>query len=348
MDLLDASARRAILGESQVFPSASLPVPIPERSVLGSHPATDRSEIDVLVEEIAELQPLPTIAAQVLQIAEGETFSAHELAQAISSDPALTARVLRVANSAYYGFPRRITTIRDAVVLLGFRQVRSTLLATCVMRSMPSYDGIDAFTFWRHSVSIGLLAELAARAVGTHQEEAFTAGVLHNVGRLALEQARPDEFIRARDHARDHNIPMHEAEQHLFGFTDADVGAALARHWRFPVELTLAIAHHADEAESIPSSASLARIVAHARSFAASNGLTDGVEPGRGCASSRGASVAFRAAMTVMSTEDRPTHGSPPPSPVRDALDRLVAEEGGLETVLDRAAAFVEHTAAAP
>lgn len=354
MESLDASARRAFLGESRVASSAPLRAPTSNRSVLGSRPATDVIEIDVLVEEIADLQPLPPIAAQVLQLAEGETFSAHELAQAISSDPALTARVLRVANSAYYGFPRRITTIRDAVVLLGFRQIRSTLIATSVMRSMPSYEGIDAAPFWRHSVTIGLLAELAARLEGAHQDEAFTAGVLHNVGRLALDQARPRDFLRAKEYARDHHVSVHDAERALLGITDAEVGEALARHWRFPTELTAAIAHHADAPASIPAEAGLARLVARAHSFAAAAGITDGVDIAPGCASR---SIApFSATMAVMSPDDlaapraTPSPRSPrlDPDPMQEALDRLVADEGGLETVLDRAAAFVEHTAAAP
>ena len=351
MESLDASARRAFLGESQVASSVPLRVPTSDRSVLGSRPVTGAIEIDVLVEEIADLQPLPPIAAQVLQLAEGETFSAHELAQAISSDPALTARVLRVANSAYYGFPRRITTIRDAVVLLGFRQIRSTLIATSVMRSMPSYEGIDAAAFWRHSVTVGLLAEFGARIEGVHQDEAFTAGVLHNVGRLALDQARPREFLRAREHARDLRVSVHEAERALLGFTDAEVGEALARHWHFPTDLTAAIAHHADAPASIPPGAGLARLVARARAFAAAAGITDGVDAAPGC-SSRAVSP-FAATVAVMNPDDlaAPSATRSPlvaPDPMQDALDRLVAEQGGLETVLDRAAAFVEHTAAAP
>ncbi|MEX2031475.1 MAG: HDOD domain-containing protein, partial [Dehalococcoidia bacterium] len=94
-------------------------LPLPAMSRHGDGHSLAASALDLLVEEIADLRPLPPVAAQVLQIAEGEHFSAHELAQAISSDPALTARVLRAANSAYYGFPRHITTVRDAVVLLG-------------------------------------------------------------------------------------------------------------------------------------------------------------------------------------------------------------------------------------
>lgn len=345
--------------------SASSSVSTLDRSVLGSIPVTGATELDVLVEEIADLRPLPPIAAQVLQIAEGETFSAHELAQAISSDPALTARVLRVANSAYYGFPRRITTIRDAVVLLGFRQIRSTLLATSVMRSMPSYDGIDAFAFWRHSVAVGLLAEFTAKIAGVPQGDAFTAGVLHNVGRLALDQARPAEFRRARILAADHHISVHDAERQVFGFTDAEVGGALALHWRFPEELASAIAQHAEDvADGTPD---LARIVARARGFAAANGLDDGVDVIRNCATtSRAPSAAFHATISVMSPDDLPASGGDPlratlgpldarasasdarPDPLEDALIRLVEQQGGLEAVLDRATAFVEHTATSP
>lgn len=82
-------------------------------------PVDHSPELDLLIAEVAELRPLPAVAVRALEIAEGEHFSAHELAQAISADQALTAKLLRLSNSAYYGFPRRITTVRDAVVLLG-------------------------------------------------------------------------------------------------------------------------------------------------------------------------------------------------------------------------------------
>src|SRR5690606_15221629 len=141
--------------------------------------------LDLIIAEIAELQPLPVVAVRVLEISEGEQFSAHELAQAISSDQALTAKLLRLSNSAYYGFPRRIGTVRDAVVLLGFRAVRSATLASCVIDTLPGGRVIDTMTAWRYSVVVGLLAEVLARASRRHQDEAFTAGVLHNIGRLA-------------------------------------------------------------------------------------------------------------------------------------------------------------------
>ena len=350
----DATARRLPPGEPQSHSSALPRVPALDRSVLGSCPVTGVAELDVLVEEIADLRPLPPIAAQVLQIAEGDTFSAHELAQAISSDPALTARVLRVANSAYYGFPRRITTIRDAVVLLGFRQVRSTLLATSAIRSMPSYDDIDGAAFWRYSITVGLLAQLLARHEGVPQDEAFTAGVLHNVGRLALVQARPEAFRRATELATGRGISLHEAERYVFGFTDAEVGGALARHWRFPAGLAEAIADHALAPSEFDDQRSLAALVARARAFAAAHGITDGVErPLPPPAPTPPSISAFAATMVAMSPADLPAPAECGSAQrlaiaVEPALDQLLAEQGGFEHVLDRAAAFVEHTAASP
>ena len=155
-------------------------------------------DIDVLIGEISDMQPLPVVAVRVLEIADGQQFSAHELSQAIAADQALTAKVLRLSNSAYYGFPRRITTVRDAVVLLGFRAVRSATLASCVIDTVPGGKVLDPMEAWRYSMVVGLLAEVLARASKRHQDEAFTAGILHNIGRLALDQHRPTKLAEAK------------------------------------------------------------------------------------------------------------------------------------------------------
>jgi HD-like signal output (HDOD) protein len=89
-----------------------------------------------VVTTIADLHPMQVVGTRILEVTEGEQFSAHQLAQVISADQALTAKMLRVANSAYYSYPRRITTVRDAVVILGFRAVRSATLASCVMDTL--------------------------------------------------------------------------------------------------------------------------------------------------------------------------------------------------------------------
>src|SRR5438067_7981918 len=141
--------------------------------------------LDALVYEIGELRPLGVTARQILAITAEDRFSAYELANVIAADQALTAKMLRLANSAYYGFARRITTMRDAVVLIGFREVRSVTLASCVIDAVPASRHIDYDRFWHYSVTIGMLAEVLARAERYPSDEAFTAGIVHNIGRLA-------------------------------------------------------------------------------------------------------------------------------------------------------------------
>lgn len=242
-------------------------------------PHEPNAALEEVLVEVAELRALPAVAARVIEIAGGEKFSAHELAQAVASDQALTAKMLRLANSAYYGYPRKITTVRDAVVLLGFRAVRSAALASCVIDTMPgNSSNIEGDRFWQFSVTVGMLAEVLATAHHRHMDEAFTAGVLHNIGRLALDQHRPRELMAVTTLAVQKKISINEAERAVLGFTDADLGGALAAHWNFPEDLVAAVALHHLRPSQIPDSDSLASYVSRARTFARSSGLSDGLE----------------------------------------------------------------------
>lgn len=237
------------------------------------------SVLEALTAEIGELRPLGATARNVMRITSEDRFSAHELANVIASDQALTAKMLRLANSAYYGFARRITTMRDAVVLLGFREVRATTMASCIIEAMPPGGHINYDTFWHYSVSIGMLAEVLARAERVKTDEAFTAGVVHNIGRLALDQHRPAAFGEALAYAAARKVTIHEAQRAILGFTDPELGASLAQYWGFPAELTDAVAYSHREPGSHKDPRSLAAYVSRARAFARSHGLSDGVEP---------------------------------------------------------------------
>jgi HD-like signal output (HDOD) protein len=234
--------------------------------------------LDEVVTGLAELRPLGAVANRVLQLTEGDRFSAHELALVISSDQALTAKMLRLSNSAYYGFPRRITTVRDAVVLLGFRAVRSSVLATCLVDALPGTNTLDYKDFWHFSLTVGTTAEILSRVEGAHQDEAFTAGVLHNIGRLSLDQFVPHGFAAAVSLARERGIRLTDAQQEVLGYTDAEVGGALALHWSFPPELADAVRNHALDPDVLPEPKSLTAQVVRARLFARSYGLPDGIE----------------------------------------------------------------------
>ena len=271
--------------------------------------------LEDLVNDVTQLHPLAAVAVRVLAITEGDHFSAHELASVIASDQALTAKMLRLANSAYYGYARRINTARDAVVLLGFRAVRSATLVSTVIEAVRGEGRIDREAFWRYSVTVGMLAEVLARAQGHHQHHAFTAGVLHNIGRLALDQRAPGALGAAIDLSASSGRSLREAERELLGFDEVDLGAALAERWSFPEALVGAIAHWADEA---PPAGSLAAMVASACVFADAHGLPDGV---------------------AAHERAEPDRDWLTPS-VASSLERL----GGIDGVFARAEAFVGST----
>jgi HD-like signal output (HDOD) protein len=264
------------------------------------------------------MRPLGAIATRVLELTEGDKFSAHELATVIASDQALSAKMLRLSNSAYYGFPRRISTVRDAVVLLGFRAVRSATLASCVIGALPPGQALDYERFWHFSVSVGMLAEVLGRAEHVHQDEAFTAGVLHNVGRLALDQRLPQGLQLAVRLAERDGITLHDAEQQVMGFTDADLGGALALHWNFPEPLAESVARHMSDVDQLPDERSLAAFVVRARLFCRSYGLSDGAEP--------------------------PRRSEPPMEWGRPPVSVAMRRAGGMDGVLERAEAFLDHT----
>lgn len=272
--------------------------------------------LDDLILQIRELRPLSPTTAQVMKLSENDHFSAHELATIISSDQALTAKILRLSNSAYYGFPRRITTVRDAVVLLGFRAVRGATLATCVISSAPGSSHIEYRDFWHFSVSVGMFAELLARSENLHMDEAFTAGVLHNIGLLALDQHAPEALGAAVVHAHEHGLAIQDAELDLLGYTDAELGAALTAHWNFPESLVEAAANYYQDADSMSDQNSVAAYVSRARSFAQSHGLSDGL-------------------MSYEPSEQAEAWATPPLSV---QLDRA----GGVDGLLDRVQAFLE------
>ncbi len=274
--------------------------------------------LDQLVREVNELRPLPTVAARILEVTESDKFSAHVLVSVIASDQALSAKLLRLANSAYYGYSRRISTVRDAVVLLGFRAVRASTLASCVIEAVPGSRNINYERFWQHSVSIGMLAEILARAEGAHHDHAFTAGVLHNIGRLALDQRAPDALADALLLAAHREIELHAAERQLLGYTDAQLGGALALHWNFPRPLVEAVSQHAAPLTAPPAAGSLAACVVRARHLARAYGIADGVE--------------------AAEPRDLPAEWTHPP------LSIALNQAGGMEGVIERAEAFLEAT----
>lgn len=238
-----------------------------------------------LIEAMDDLPVLPAVAARVLSF-DDETVSLQEMSHVLSGDPALTAALLKVANSAYYGFSRRLATVREAVLLLGFKQVRQVALGASLLNAFKHCagedDGFDLDLFWGHSIAVAVMAETAARKYNAGRpEEAFTAGVLHDIGVLAVRKALPTEFAAAIAMARRAGLSLWDAEMETFGFTHAQVGAALVERWQLPERLVEALARH-HEALIEPHSDGLAGVVAFADQVAAHHGVACGYTPAPG------------------------------------------------------------------
>jgi putative nucleotidyltransferase with HDIG domain len=199
-----------------------------------------------LQQQVSTLPSLPAAVAVALRVLQAENSSTGDCADALNSDPALVARLLRLANAAAYGRSGHIGTVHDAVTLLGRRTVSAVLTAAAVS---PSFDGarcrgFDLGAFWREAFACGIAAQTLAAELGLDRGLAFTAGLLHDFGRLVLVRHLPDAVAQAMDCARLHDQPLHLAEHEVLGLDHAEAGALVAQHWQFPPAMVAAIAGH--------------------------------------------------------------------------------------------------------
>jgi putative nucleotidyltransferase with HDIG domain len=208
----------------------------------------DRHQLRRVIEGLVALPTLPLVASRLLEaIADPDTYS-EEIARIVALDPALTARTLRLANSDFYGFPRKVGSVELAVVVLGAPTVRDLVLSAAVFQTIGA-AGADLTALWNHSMATGVAARaLADRAGYRLAGEAYAAGVLHDVGKVVLRQSFPDRFEGIVALAREQRLSIAEAERGVLGSDHAEVGGWLAERWGLPADLVEAIAcHHAPD-----------------------------------------------------------------------------------------------------
>jgi putative nucleotidyltransferase with HDIG domain len=203
-----------------------------------------------VTEKVIGLPSLPTVVTQLINLVGDPATSARDISQLISADQALTAKILKVANSAFYGFPRKISTVQLAIVVLGFETVKNLGLSVAVLKRFQAgkaHPLFDRQQFWEHAVGCGVAARMLARKRSKKLEpEAFVAGVLHDIGKLILIEYFPDEFGEALELAHEELLTISEAETKVIGVTHAEIGGWLAEKWNLPESLVQAITHHHD------------------------------------------------------------------------------------------------------
>jgi putative nucleotidyltransferase with HDIG domain len=230
-------------------------------------------ELTQVVQRLRDLPALPSIVLDLISSFGREDVDVATLAEKMSRDQAMAAKILRLANSSFYGLPARVKTVRQAIVVLGFDSARAMAVAGNVIDRFGggARHHVDVARFWRHSIATALCARSLARHAGLDQDAAFIGGLLHDIGRLVLAISLPEQYARVAAECERDNISLSAAELRVLGVDHERAGQLLAEAWKFPPAIQRAIGqHHA------PAAADLADIpgVVHV-----ANGMVHALDP---------------------------------------------------------------------
>jgi HD-like signal output (HDOD) protein len=202
-----------------------------------------------IIAKIGNLPSLPTVAARINAEIENENLSAKLLGAIIAEDPSLTTRILRLANSAFYGMPRQISSIDRAVTVLGFDTVKNLALSISIFSFFQKgiRPGIDVIGLWNHSLGVAVCAKiLVMRSNLKLAEQAFLLGIVHDIGKIALISQCLNDMEQVCRHISQDSLSQEEAEMKVFGFTHQKIGALLIDEWKFPAQYVIGVKLHHD------------------------------------------------------------------------------------------------------
>ena len=194
---------------------------------------------------VSDLPTLPYVVERVLEISSDPDSSMRDLESVVASDPALSARILRAANSGLYAIPQHITSITQVAAILGFRIIRSLCLSIPILSTLGhNWGPIDPKLFRRHSIAVGVAARFISRKKRIYDTEtAFTAGLLHDIGKIILSKTLPDRYKASLDMIAS-GVECRKAESSCMGQSHDMVGASILLRWNLPLELVTAIEQH--------------------------------------------------------------------------------------------------------
>jgi len=223
--------------------------PKPAVSPLATESTMTQDRVKRVVSRVVNLPALPQVVSTVISLTDDPNYSVAAITEAISRDPSISAKILKLVNSAFYGFPSKISSLSQAVGILGSNTVRSVTLSASVFDAFRKKEkedgGFDQTACWIHSSSAAFIARyLAGRLGGLEAEEAFAGGLLHDLGKVILDAHMGGEFAEAVRLSEREGIPAHEAEQQVLGATHAEVGAWLIQNWKLPESLGRAVSYH--------------------------------------------------------------------------------------------------------
>lgn len=233
-------------------------------------------ELEAMLMNASSLPTIPVVAAKVMKLIEDENISVVEIVRVVEADPAVAACVLKIANSAFYGYQREIHTLPHAIMVLGFSTLKSLIVAASLKQVYKPY-GLTEKMLWEHSFGAGLAARIIAReAYQVNVEEAFLGGLFHDIGKSIMNFNDARRFLSVMQMSYNNKVSFEEAERQVYPYTHSEVGALVIQKWNFPEILTHAVRRHhsihIDEDED-PVQARLTCVVALANLFCHKAGI---------------------------------------------------------------------------
>ncbi len=206
------------------------------------------NDVEKVVSQIHSLPTLPQIVQKVVTLAEDPNISSATLAKTVSLDPSLVTKILKVVNSAYYGLPRKISTLTQATVILGFSAIKNIVLTTSVFKIFNNNGNSSSFDrkrFWEHSICCAIASKILSKKMRLCiPEEAFVVVLIHDIGKIVLDQFLHKKFELILNRVREQNISILEAENEILGVNHSQIGGWLCDKWNFPRQIQESVIYH--------------------------------------------------------------------------------------------------------
>lgn len=207
--------------------------------------AMSMDEIKKKIEKIDQLPTLPVIITELLGLLDNPKSTPREINELIKNDQALTSKTLRLVNSSYYGFPRKIATVTEAIVILGFDTVRNLAVSAGMVKLLKGKGAFNKEQFWHHTVAVAFMSKVIAKTIKYQNPEvAFVSGLLHDIAKVFEDQYFNEYFLKALELSKSTGKPLFEAEVEVLGYDHGAIGKRLGESWNLPKTIVAPIAYH--------------------------------------------------------------------------------------------------------
>lgn len=207
---------------------------------------------DALFQQQNALPTIPKVVQELIDSFNNDNVSIEEIAKKLAADQVLSAKLLRLANSSYYHASRSVGTVDDAVLMLGFMTVRTLVISSGLTGGFKAMPGVDLKQFWRYSMHTAVIAKWLAKQIHGNSDFAFTVGLMHAIGQLVMHAGMPEQTLQIDKIAGPLDSRRLGVERTSFGYDFSDVGAELAKRWRFPDNFATVIKSFPDPLHSEP------------------------------------------------------------------------------------------------